>query len=136
MVALTNKPSTKEAEARGLVKDSLVDTAKPYCKKIANQPSRLPTSFRMEYCKARAGRLNRLSGSLCSMGTVRMQSQVLTVQGLQSKQKNPWRAELSARLKKEELPWEPVTNCQLINRTGATYPDHSFRSHLQQLRLS
>jgi len=34
------KPSTKEAEARGLVKDSLVDTAKPYCKK--NSKSTIP----------------------------------------------------------------------------------------------
>lgn len=51
---------------------------------------------------------------------VRMQSYVVTVQDLQSKQQNLWRAELSERLKKEELPWELVTNCQLVNKTGAT----------------
>lgn len=33
MVALTNKPTNKDAETRGLVKDSLVYTAKPSCKK-------------------------------------------------------------------------------------------------------
>lgn len=48
-----------------------------------------------------------------------MQSYVVTVQGLQSKQQNLWRAELSERLKKDELPWEPGTNCQLINKTVA-----------------
>lgn len=35
---------------------------------------------------------------------VRMQSYVVTVQGLQSTQQNLWRAELSERLKKEGGP--------------------------------
>lgn len=46
MVAHTEKPSTKEAEARGSLKDSLVHTAKPdFKKQQANQPTH-PMSLR------------------------------------------------------------------------------------------
>lgn len=106
-------------------------TAKPYYEKSQTNSPAYQISFRMDL-QERAGQSDRLSESLSSTGPMSMPSSVVAVQGpLQSKLQNPWRAELSEWLQKEEVSWEPATNHQLINKMGATVQTtHSHSGHI------